>query len=853
MSLAFIRAPLATLCVTLACAALPRGAHAQPSYADSAEWLVIAAHQQFDAHTPESLERSIALFQLALGELRAPEHLHRAAGVLNTIGVAHRARGRTDSALVYLGRALDLRRQVGDRTGEGNTLYNLGVVFLDRSRADSALAHYRASLAIRRELRDPPAEAVVLAAIGTTYSLLSRGDSAAPYLARALALARELGDRPAEATALEFTGSMHQALGRADSAAFYFAAALEIRRELGDPARAMGPVVSKASLPTGENRDSVLVRLHGMLDTARAFSDPRREAVVLDLIGAVHHDAGRADSALAYQGQVLALHRAMGDQRSEGVTLSHIAAAHAARGRADSALAYYRWALPILRATGDRREEGSVLVNVGVLHHNAGTRAGLARAVAYYDSADAVLAAVGRSAGGDEGRLSIAEMNAPLFDSWALAWLLRDGRRGAGRAADAALAASERGRAQVLRDLMRRRDAAVLEGRAGPPHPGPGEDLPAEGRALAWSVSRGGAPALSYVATDRTLLVFLVLPDSRVEVFRTLVTADSLAALVARVRDGMVADSAEGRPRSAGAGARPGVAAVFPDSAKPVDDGAWRAPATVLSELLFPQGLRDRLPPAGELVIVPSGPLALLPFAVLPVHDDVPLGLRYALRYAPSLQVLAELEARPGDPLPVQGALVVGNPDMPDSLRLDPLKSAESEAAWVAERLGTRHLTGPAATEAAVRERMATASLVHLATHALAYASTSHARESYIVLGRDTREDGILTVGEVLDELPDMRAELVVLSACQTGLGGLNQAEGTLGFQRAFLARGARGVLVSQWSVDDAPTALLMQEFYANWIGGLSKAEALRHAQIAVAKVDPRPRSWAAFQMVGGR
>ena len=97
-----------------------------------------------------------------------------------------------------------------------------------------------------------------------------------------------------------------------------------------------------------------------------------------------------------------------------------------------------------------------------------------------------------------------------------------------------------------------------------------------------------------------------------------------------------------------------------------------------------------------------------------------------------------------------------------------------------------------------------------------------------------------------------------MLSACQTGLGDLKQAEGTVGLQRAFLARGARSVLVSLWSVSDTATTLLMRAFYTHWLGDRNhptKAEALRRAQ-ADLRADPAfkdPLYWAAFQLVGAQ
>jgi CHAT domain-containing protein len=96
------------------------------------------------------------------------------------------------------------------------------------------------------------------------------------------------------------------------------------------------------------------------------------------------------------------------------------------------------------------------------------------------------------------------------------------------------------------------------------------------------------------------------------------------------------------------------------------------------------------------------------------------------------------------------------------------------------------------------------------------------------------RENGILTAEEV--QALDLRAcELVVLSACETGLGQVEAGHDVLGLQRAFQAAGARAVVASMWKVDDAATALLMKQVYTNlWANKLPRLEALRQAQLAV-------------------
>ena len=133
----------------------------------------------------------------------------------------------------------------------------------------------------------------------------------------------------------------------------------------------------------------------------------------------------------------------------------------------------------------------------------------------------------------------------------------------------------------------------------------------------------------------------------------------------------------------------------------------------------------------------------------------------------------------------------------------DSLPGARMEGQAVADSLGhVQWLTGALANEGAVRASLPDAKLVHLATHGLVYASDAHARLSFVALAPDATHDGHLSVAKMLDSVT-FRADLVVLSACQTAVGNVKSAEGTLGLQRAVLAKGARSVLVSLWNVSE--------------------------------------------------
>jgi CHAT domain-containing protein len=110
-------------------------------------------------------------------------------------------------------------------------------------------------------------------------------------------------------------------------------------------------------------------------------------------------------------------------------------------------------------------------------------------------------------------------------------------------------------------------------------------------------------------------------------------------------------------------------------------------------------------------------------------------------------------------------------------------------------------------------------------------------------------EDGIVTADEIAG-LNLTGTELVVLSACQTGLGDVNNGEGVLGLQRAFKLAGVETLIMSLWEVNDQATAELMTVFYEEWLSGKGKQEAFKEARKQVRAQYPAPFYWAAFVMM---
>lgn len=286
------------------------------------------------------------------------------------------------------------------------------------------------------------------------------------------------------------------------------------------------------------------------------------------------------------------------------------------------------------------------------------------------------------------------------------------------------------------------------------------------------------------------------------------------------------------------------------------------AAARALDERIM-QPLRASLAGATRLLISPDGDLNLVPFEAFVDSDGLYLIERFATSYLTSGRDLLRMQVSrgvPSRPVIVADPLF-GEPPAPSELYFAPLSASATEGRFIKELFpDATLLTGPLATKAALAQVKAPR-LLHIASHgfflkadASAAAAQNPLLRSGLALagGNVSRRDGILTALEA-SGLDLWGTKLVTLSACDTGVGEIQNHEGVYGLRRAFVLAGAETLVMTLWPVSDYITREAMVDYYARLRAGAGRGDALRQAKLKLLKRQSRrhPYYWAAFIQSG--
>ena len=835
------------------------------------------------SHVRGNLAEALGLYRKALGEHRRAGQRFEQANLLLNIGSVHSLLGDAGAALENETRGLELFRELGDRHGVLDSLNNLAVLHRRMGEFEEALVLYDQAHASAVALADLRAEATALNNRGFCYLGLGELDRAGQDFERALVLRREIADPRGELATLANLGDVEYLRGRPEAARKHLEAALELARRLQDRKEirilgGLGRLSARLGDPTARSRfeqaRALLTARSNPLDEARLFFRQGQALLYLD-------DPDGARQALD---RALALWESLDDGAGQVMALTALGRTERVRGRSREALGFLKDAVerleslrtelanPNLRATflASRRDAYGLLVDVLMDLHALDPGAGHHRDALELSERARARRLLDLLAEAEVGRVTAPELEGRRRDLVRnLSLLVRRrqlvelGRRKPVVGENLAAAIS---------DVHAELDLVEGEIRRQDPHRAifvPATDLTTE--------------AVEQLADPGTVMLHYALGEQRSYLWT--VTSSGVESHELAPRREIEREARR-----------------FHEASSALDpalrEARW-SNAVKLAEMIL-EPAAERLH-GTRLVVLADGALHYVPFAALPLpggpsEGSWSYGVRVVERFETvqlaSATVLARRRAsargatsreRSEPTVAILADPVFDHHDPRFSAQAIPKTSGPGRSAatvrdspsWPAEgfgRLPGSRLEAEAISQWVPRKRrfvalgfdasrdalgadLASSSIVHFATHGML--DTEHPELSGLVLAQfdadgRRRSDGFLRVHDVYGL--DLDAELVVLSGCRTGLGRELRGEGFLGLTSSFLYAGAQRVMVSLWSVADQATAELMRHFYRGLLAeGMRPAEALRHAQLAMA-ADRRfrdPYYWAAFVLQG--
>lgn len=793
----------------------------------------------------ESHRKSLAIAQ-EIGDRRG-----EGESLIN-LGVAYRARGKYTEAIEYHERSLEITRAIGDRRGEGSALGNLGMNYYAQGKYTTAIDYHEKRLAIALEINDRQGEGNAMGNLGNAYRAQGNYTKAIEYHKKRLAITRETKEIRGEGQSLGFLGLVYRSLGDYPKSIAYYKQSLAIARKINDRltiAKSLG-YLGNAYHDSG-NYDEAIKHHQASLEAAREIDDRRGEGKSLGYLGNAYYAQDKYEDAIKSYQASLEIAREVNDRRGEGKTLGSLGTAYQKLGDYSKAIAHQEAWLAIARKIKDRRGEGTALNNLGIALFKSGNLVAAEKAL--LDGIEVWESIRQTGVKDDADKVSIFETQTMTYRTLQEVLVAQS-------KVLPALEIAERGRARAFVELLAQR-SVTPENTSQSANP----TITPPTLAQIQQIARQQTATLvqySLLGTE-TLYIWVIQPTGEIT-FRQVALTDTDAKPpatpetptqiatrsippIATLRRTLRGANAPSPQRSGGS---------FTLTSNP---GLVQAQLKQLHQLLIAP-IADLLPqdPNQKVIFIPQGELFLVPFAALQAANGRYLIEQHTIALAPSIQVLELTHKQKLEQLANAKAtrtqLIVGNPVMPkivfepgeDPEPLDPLPGAEAEAKALAKLFNTSALIGAEATKAAVKAQMSKASLIHLATHGLL--DDENPLNSSLALTPSGSDTGFLTAAELIDM--NLQAQLVVLSACDTGRGKIT-GDGVIGLSRSLISAGVPSVVVSLWKVDDSSTAFLMTQFYKNLEQSGDKAKALRQATLATMQQYKNPFEWAAFTLIG--
>ena len=885
--------------------------------ADSPDSILQQALEWYQQGTAGGFEQAIPLLKTAYQLYQEQGHVQRSALSGLLLGIVYKNLGQLEPSLGYVQQALAFYEQTADAVGVADSLNQMGLIYQIQADMDRALDAYRQALQHYQRAEDGGGEAYTFNNIGVVYDRLGQYQQALDYYNRALPLWREVEDSYGEAATLNNIGIIYDHLGDYDSSLQAYEQALLTYRTLKDKlgiARTLnniGLYYDAVKLP-----QQALTYYERAIPLWAEVGDRPGEASTLNNMGYVYGDRGEWEKSLSYYKQALPLWQEVGDRKGKASTLNNMGYVYANQGKLEQALEYYQQALTIRQEISDRPKEALSLYRIAQVQQQQGKleealktlkpaisiiedlRLDLASQELrtsffaskqdYYEFYIDLLMQLHQEfpqQGYDAQALQVSEQARARSLLDILAGASGDVSAGVNptlleqkKSLQQQLNLQEERRIQILSRSHTQQEAEAIDADI--------KNLLNQYRAV---------QALIRVASPRYAALTQPQPLTLEEIQTQVLDEDTLLLeyFLGKERSylWLVSSTEIKTYELPGRETLEQNARAFRDALtipiqrirrKVMEDTAFALSEQILGPVADELG--DK-----RLAIAAHGALQYVPFAALAVPglpEYKPLIADHELVHLPSASTVAilrrETQGRSRAPktLAVLADPVFGQNDgrlSSSSTRkaqtLPPdLERSAKESGVLFDRLPYTHqeaesilaLVPPperlegfgfsASRELATSNELSQYQIIHFATHGLMN-STNPALSGLVfsLVNSDGEPlNGFLRLHDIFNlNLP---SELVVLSACETGLGQNIQGEGLIGLTRGFMYAGAPRLVVSLWSVDDQATANLMIDFYQTLLTeGKSPSQALREAQLEMWENSSwwQPYYWAGFTLQG--
>lgn len=807
----------------------------------------------------EEYQKALDAFLRALPIFRATNNHIQVANVTQFIASTYISLDDKPRAFDYSKQACQLWHAVPNPVREAESLKLMGIASAMMNNDKDALSYFSEALALLDAPDDRPKKADMLNQLGTFYNTQGDYQRALRYNQHALQLWRAAGNRRKEAATLYSMSQSYHMIGKNELAFDSLSEAYQVFKESGDREGEMNTLYYLGLIyeDAGQHREAIDC-LKRTIQLARSLRDTVRESTALRKIGMIYSVLGDGQNALENLRQAIKLSETVAIPDFRALLFSHIALVYISLKDYRQALDYLERALSFYRSTKDNEWISNTLGSIGFVYEQQGYTQ---RALGLYQQAINIREEMRTATRLEDLKTGLAGERVNVYqDAIRLSMKLRQSTQ--------AFDLSERARARNFLDQLsnpridtrKGTDSRLIEQeqtllihlndlvkrlRVERTKPQFNTELVQSLEEQVLTKQQEYDELLTRIrvinpeydslrsVSPLTLAEVERLLDKDTALISYFVTFDKTLAFV------ITSDSFQSLEIPVSERELESEVLLFRDSRSNLNDAQPQSLKKLYTQLVTP--LKPYLK-ARTIGIIPHGILHYLPFAALNDGKNY-FGDDHTLFYLPSASVLTFIQKKrkPGEQMLL--ALAQSQAE-----GLPYLEYANQAAQAIAKLYNSTALVDGAATESAFRSRASESGILFLAAHGAL--TKTNPLFSRIFLAPDKENDGLLEVHEVYS-LDLKKANLIVLSACQTQLGERSQGDDIIGLNRAFIYAGAPTVVASLWSVKEKQSSELMIAFFKHLKDGMGKAEALQAAQRYIRRMYPHPYYWAGFVLTG--